>query len=51
MEAVYSLVNIGVDPVDNNSTSVRADVADTDIASDGNEMTNIGRHFRCRLAH
>ena len=40
--SIYSLVNIWVDPVDNNSTSVRADVEDTDLASDGNEMTNIG---------
>jgi hypothetical protein len=40
---VYSLVNIEIDPLGNDSTSIRADVADTDIASDGNEMTNIGR--------
>ena len=39
---IYALVNIWVDPVDNNSTSVRADVADTDSASHGNEMTVIG---------
>jgi hypothetical protein len=40
---VYSLVNIEIYPVGNDSTSIRADVADTDTASDGNEMTNIGR--------
>ena len=40
--SIYSLVNIRVDPVENNSTRVRADVADTDITSDGNEVTNIG---------
>jgi hypothetical protein len=40
---VYSLVNIEIDPMGNDSTNIRADVADTDIASDGNELTNIGR--------
>ena len=40
--SIYSLVNIRVDPVGNNSTRVRADVADTDIMSYGNEVTNIG---------
>jgi hypothetical protein len=39
---VYSLVNIWVDPVVNNSTSVRAEVADADMGYEGHETTNIG---------
>jgi hypothetical protein len=40
--SVYSLVNIKVNPVGNNSTSVEADMTDPEQASSGNETVTFG---------